>query len=91
MESILPIRSFRGPLDRVLVYSLPAYEGEVKGALLLWSQMGLPVPLMVYPGQQYRLLATTSYLRQPPPNWHALISNESVGAVRGRIPGLRPK
>jgi hypothetical protein len=89
--AVIPIRSFRGPLDQILVFSLPNYEEEFKRTLLLWSQAGLPMPMLVYPGQQQRLLATQSFRFEPPRNtlWRSLIGNDIVRIVRGRIPGLR--
>ena len=89
--AIIPIRAFRGPLEQILAYTVPNHEMEFKRVLLLWSQAGLPMPMLVYPGQQQRLLATKSFLREPPRNtqWQALITNDTVSAVRSRTPGLR--
>ena len=91
LAAIIPMRAFRGPLDQVLVYSPPEHEEELKGVLLLWSQAALPMPMLVYPGQQPRLLATRSFLREAPANtyWRLLIGNDAVQLVRNRIPGLR--
>ncbi len=88
---IIPIRNFRGPIDSVVVLNLD-HAKEVKETLLLWSQAALPLPLLVYPGQQNLLLASAAFLVEPIPGsgWQYLLSPQSIQLVRDRV-GLNRK
>jgi hypothetical protein len=42
---IIPIRTFRGPLDQMLIFETPMPQA-VKETLLVWSQAALPMPIL---------------------------------------------
>ena len=83
---IIPIRNFRGPFDAIIVFGAP-HQQELKQTLLLWSQAGLPLPMLVYPGQQNLMLTSAAFLVEPSTRtrWHYLLNPGSVRMVRDRM------
>lgn len=107
-QAIIPIRNFHGPIDRIMVFEIDAllgqqpvpsqkysYDADFKQTLLTWSQLGLPFPMLVYPGQASRLLTFAAVrpqtVRDSP--WAPLIQANFIDMVRGRmkLPPLEKK
>jgi hypothetical protein len=98
--AIIPIRRFYGPMDRILVFDVDhmlqkglqsmqdqSYEAELKRLVLTWSQMGLPFPMLVYPGQANRILSHVVAWPETPPSspWQALVPVSTIDMVRQRM------